>query len=855
MTAPAVFPALAVIAGIAIGVFAPSLTRVALLLLPTAVVIAAAAWKLRRGTTVAILAVLGFTSAGVILGAAQLAAGARPPVREFFDDARAKADGALPPITVEGVIRQDATPTAYGASMTVDVVRVQTTCGWLPAPGGLRVAIIGDLAHGRVDGWIAGRRARLPVLLRLPTSFRDPGVPDEAFAMMRRGIGLAGTVKSAALVEIVRRGNPLAESAGRARAYTRQAMAAAISDRPRASAIVTAILVGDRGGLDAESERRLQEAGTYHVIAISGGNVAILAGLGMVLLRFAKVPTRVGSLVLAFVICVYGYVAGGGASVARATIAAAVYFVATAADHRSPALNVLATVALVAVLYDPLAAFDPGLLLSYGATLSLLIGAERSLRARAESRRQSGGEGEACEDAASAVSAPLRRWGTSASSASRYVRSGATAVLVGTVAAEIALLPIGASIFHRITLAGIVLNFIAIPLMTVAQIGGIAVLLLHPISATFAGMAGSLAGLAADGLVRSTVLLDLAPWLTWRVPAPPIALTAVYYAGWSLVLIAGRLRRLRIAAVAASASAALLIAWPALAEHVLVRRSPPPGQLKVTFLDVGQGDSMLVQFPNGASMLVDAAGLAGSAFDLGERVITPTMLALGVRRLDYLVVTHGDPDHVEGAPSIARDFRPRELWEGVPVPPHQTLQRLEAVVAHGRGITRLARTDDHVRAGPVELRVLYPPEPDWERQRVRNDDSIVMELRYGDVSIVLPGDIGSGVEESIAGRLSDAPVRILKAAHHGSATSSSDAWLSATHPAAVIFSCGRENRYGHPAPVVLERVKAHGAAVFRTDLDGAVTVTTDGRSAQLTTFTGRTSLLTPAAVTDDHKGH
>jgi competence protein ComEC len=238
-------------------------------------------------------------------------------------------------------------------------------------------------------------------------------------------------------------------------------------------------------------------------------------------------------------------------------------------------------------------------------------------------------------------------------------------------------------------------------------------------------------------------------------------------------------------------------------------------------------------------------------------------LALGIRRLDYLVITHADPDHVEGAPGVARDFGPRELWEGVPVPPHQTLRRLETMVARDRGTTRLARTDDHLRIGAVELRVLYPPEPDWERQRVRNDDSIVMELRYGDVSIVLPGDIGSSVEESLGGKLSDAPVRILKAAHHGSASSSSDTWLSAARAAAVIFSCGRDNRYGHPAPIVLERVASHGAAVFRTDQDGAITVTTDGTSATVSTFTGRTrSFRAPASLVspitgnhEEHEGH
>jgi competence protein ComEC len=137
------------------------------------------------------------------------------------------------------------------------------------------------------------------------------------------------------------------------------------------------------------------------------------------------------------------------------------------------------------------------------------------------------------------------------------------------------------------------------------------------------------------------------------------------------------------------------------------------------------------------------------------------------------------------------------------------------------------------RAGEVEIRVLHPAEPDWERQRVRNDDSIVIELRYRDVSILLPGDIGREVERALIPALRLAPTVILKAAHHGSATSTSDEWLDATKPSAVIFSAGRNNRFGHPAPAVVERVERRGVPMFNTASDGAVFVETDGRSVRV----------------------
>ena len=133
---------------------------------------------------------------------------------------------------------------------------------------------------------------------------------------------------------------------------------------------------------------------------------------------------------------------------------------------------------------------------------------------------------------------------------------------------------------------------------------------------------------------------------------------------------------------------------------------------------------------------------------------------------------------------------------------------------------------------------------------MRNDDSVVIDVRLGDVSVVLPGDISADVEQSLATDLPPARHRVLKAAHHGSATSTSDLWLESLRPDVVVFSCGRENRYGHPAPAVLRRVRDRGATVFRTDEDGQVVVETDGTALQVSTFTGRT-----IGALDHHHGH
>ena len=237
------------------------------------------------------------------------------------------------------------------------------------------------------------------------------------------------------------------------------------------------------------------------------------------------------------------------------------------------------------------------------------------------------------------------------------------------------------------------------------------------------------------------------------------------------------------------------------------------------------------QFPDARTILVDAGGVPGSGFDIGERVVSPALRALGVRSIDTLVVTHGDPDHIGGAPAVLRRFAPRQVWEGVPVPPHPALRDLESAAWLSGASWRTVQSGDHELDGGVQVRVLHPPPPEWERQRVRNEDSVVLELRLGDVSIVLPGDIGREAEQ-LAGADGSQLRRSRLSRHRTTAApppALSPSFRRYILPP-VIFSAGRGNRFGHPAPVVVARYAAAHSMVFRTDEDGAIVLDTDGRS-------------------------
>jgi competence protein ComEC len=339
---------------------------------------------------------------------------------------------------------------------------------------------------------------------------------------------------------------------------------------------------------------------------------------------------------------------------------------------------------------------------------------------------------------------------------------------------------------------------------------------------------------ATRALLDSARWVEVAPWLVWRVAPASIAWTAIFYAAVAAALVVRR-PRWRLAAAGAAALTLLVI----VTSPALERAAPPRGWLRVTTIDVGQGDAILVQFPTRQSLLIDA-GPATDAFDTGDRIVTPALWALGVRRLDWLAFTHADLDHIGGARAVAETFRPREIWEGVPVLTDPKREALRDAAARAGRPWRQVRAGDVLEVGGATIDVVNPPAPDWERRRVRNDDSIVLRLRYGDVEWLLTGDVGQEVErqwpdEGEAG----APLRILKVAHHGSRTSSGEAFVSRYAPVAAVISVGRQNVFGHPSPDVVQRLSRAGATVFRTDRDGAVIVETDGREIRARTWLGR----------------
>lgn len=743
----------------------------------------------------------------VLLGAEAQYRALHPPIRQLLDDQLGGFAVESPglerqdtPVEIEGRLLADGAITATGANLRLRVSHIRIDSCPQPVDGSVSVTVAGAMAADAADAWRGGRIVRMPAVLRRPARYLNHGVPDQELLLARRGIALVGSVKSAALVEVIERGWWVDEAAAAIRAGVRASLRRHVAARdPQSAAVAVAILIGDRGALDPLVERRLQEAGTYHVIAISGGNIAILAGLVLGALWLGGIRGGWAAAAAALVLLAYAHVAGGGASVLRATLMAAIYLSLRIIDQRTAPKHAMAITVAIILLASPLAIADVGLWLTFGATAAIVLGAAR-------------------------VRLPDSPWW-----------KAPAALLLASICAEIVLLPIGALVFQRVTVAGLVVNLAAVPSMAIVQVAAMLTAAADSVGLTgAAGAAGLITHLGVRGLIDSARVVDAAPWLTWRVPSPRLLLMVAYYALVLAAVLGAALRPGLRRAAAIAAAAALL--WIAAAPHTLARRFGD-GRLHLTMIDVGQGDAMLATLPNGRTLLIDTGGVsARGTFDIGDRVIGPALRQRGIRRLDYLAITHGDPDHIGGAESIVRDFAPHEIWDGVFVDHHEPTLQLRAAAARSRTAWRRLQRGDRLDLGGVELRVHHPPVPDWERQKVRNDDSLVIELRYGQVSALLTGDIGREVEQQLIASLDLLPTVILKSPHHGSGTSSSDAFIQAVKPAVVMISVGRGNPYGHPLPYVLQRYADVGATVLRTDRDGQIDLVTDGDTVAAAAF-------------------
>jgi competence protein ComEC len=397
----------------------------------------------------------------------------------------------------------------------------------------------------------------------------------------------------------------------------------------------------------------------------------------------------------------------------------------------------------------------------------------------------------------------------------KWRRHPIAGLVAASAGATIATAPITAFVFGSVAPVGVLANLTAVPLSSLA------------VPAVFASlgagwMAGG-AGLALAGIERTAQLATSVPGGTltgppgWRFALPFAAVLALLF--WAMrrrpPWVLAR-RRLLLGAAAAAWAVVVIPALP---------RSAGQGLLEIHFLDVGQGDAIALRTPQGHWALIDA-GPRTATWDAGRSVVLPFFRRRGVRRIQVLIASHGDADHLGGAPAVMAALSPELVLEpGQPLGSHLYLEHLSLVDATGAE-WRAARAGDTLRLGEVSLAVLHPSDAWLTAHPQPNENSLVIALRYRGFDALFTGDIGWPAESALVRDMQQ--MEVLKVGHHGSAGSTAEPWLRRLGPAVAVISVGRGNRYGHPAPAVLQRLRSAGVRVRRTDQGGTVTITTNG---------------------------
>jgi competence protein ComEC len=561
-------------------------------------------------------------------------------------------------------------------------------------------------------------------------------------------------------------------------------------------AVLEALLLGEDGRLDPGTVLALQQSGLYHLFAISGGHIAIIAFLLFSLLRLIRVPRAAADLALIVFLLLYTLFVEGSPSVIRASSMTVAYLLGRLLWKEVRVLNTIAASAFALLLANPFSLFDAGFQLTYVATFSIILFAPAVIKRLPR--------------------LPLKMGELTALSLS---------ALAGV-------LPIIAWHFNRVTFASLILNYAAIPLVGLTMGLGYSLL---PLSAALPFLGPPVAaGLKFLVTVFSGIshLADGVPLLSYRIPTPR---------GWTVVgyflLLLLLLPRPRFRAQRPLAAAGVVVFFVILVTYPFRPRSE---DLSVTLIDVGQGDSLLVEFPGRERMLIDGGGFPDNSFDVGERVVSPVLWRRGLKRIDVLVLTHPHPDHLDGLAAVARNFRIGEFWEAYPPSSPGPGPYAELLKALGPGTPRrrIFRGFSR-RIGGVLVTAVHPAPGDGPGPPGgENDFSLVLRLAFGRTSFLLTGDIEAEAERRIVEREDDIGAFVLKSPHHGSSSSSTEPFLDRVLPAIVLIPVGRGNRYGFPSPAVLESYRRRGAAVYRTDLDGAVRVSTDGRSVVVRTSQG-----------------
>jgi competence protein ComEC len=711
-----------------------------------------------------------------------------------------------------------------------------------------------DASSFPATSFVYGERIRFAAKLREPRNYGNPGAMDYRAYLRGKGIYALASVS----VEKFEKLEGFSGSAwGRLRSQARNRVAEAMltaGDSGKSSwlrlnredaALLLAMVIGEQSLLERTTRTDFQRTGVFHILVVSGMNVGVLALFVFWMARKLRARAWVATWLTVTLCLAYVAITDLGTPVLRAAIMLCIYLVARMLYRDRFSLNAVGLAAWILLLAAPDAVFEPSFqltflsmvalsgivqplleatsrpyqaalrgleLIAYDLTLppklaqfrlDLRLIAEkitRLLAGRPNSRRQK-----------------IVSWLLTSS-----LGAGLTLydLVVVSIVMQVALALPMTLYFHRLALLGVPTNILVVPLTAVLLPAALIATLVQFFSATLATAFWSVSALCLHAITFVVQQASGIRFAEVRLGIPELATSVIAAALFVVATIVARRGRWG----AWSAAAALLIGAAVMIIPPTPRLSP--NVMEMTTIDVGQGDSILLVTPEGKTMLIDGGGPAGpfrtDNFDIGEDVVSPYLWSRGITRLDVVVVTHAHSDHLAGMPAIIANFRPREMWLGTDGAGYERLKA--AATQYGVPIKYYA-AGDTAKLGSVKFSVLNPPR-DFAATLRRNEDSLVLQARYGETSVLLTGDAERKTEE----RLEPAPASLLKVAHHGSGTSTTPELLAKTKPQYAVISAGYRNLYGHPRADVLSRLREAHVRTYRTDIQGVVTFYLDGKT-------------------------
>ncbi|HOI93747.1 MAG TPA: DNA internalization-related competence protein ComEC/Rec2 [Syntrophobacter fumaroxidans] len=680
--------------------------------------------------------------------------------------------------------------------------------------------------------WVPGDRVLARLTLRRFHNFNNPGGYDYVMRQAERGIhARAGSPDDRFLVRLAPGNGFPGCSVFRAVRSTvdrfRQESLFWLRKHfdPDTAAFYAALLLGYQQLISADWKEDLNRVGITHLLSISGMHLGLVSMFTFWICRrlirrlCPAALHRVSDKQLALwpalaAALLYAFLAGFGVPpIWRSLLMLTLGLWASFCYRHADSLTILAATALIILIIDPAALWQVSFQLTYACMVALFVIYPRLQHCRlAAIHPVFGGD----------------------RMAGRIIRPFEEAFHV-SVAVNILVLPLTVFYFQGFSLAGFIANIILVPLVgfLVLPSGllGLGLLAFNESLAALLLQFGAWWVTLAHHLIRW--FSDLS-WAYFHVGPFPLLGMGVCYLGLFVLLSAWR-RKWKGAALCALA---LFMAADSAIAHWRASEDRRD-HLQVDFIDVGQGTSTLVRFPDGAAMLVDGGGFFDDSFDIGRAVVAPFLWRSGIRRLDYVVLSHDHPDHRNGLRFVMQRFEVGCLWTGALTRRPGDRESIDTIAAlRGIPVRLTHQIPGECAIGRCRVKILHPSEKylETEWNGDINNASLVLKIDYGETGVILPGDIGQSVERVIFGTGTAWGNVVLGSPHHGSDRSNSPFMVERLKPRAVVVSCGADNRFGFPSPAVLETYRKHGVPVYRTDRHGAVHAVSDGTRWEFSTF-------------------